>query len=165
LLAAIGVTVESMKLSELLRPEAIRIPLEASDKEAAIAELVTLLERTHDIDSDGEVLSRVIARESMMSTGIGQGVAIPHAKARAAPTVVASCGVTRTGLEYESLDGDPVRLMILVVSPEAERGLHVRALAAISRLMLSAETRERLIGAPDVASFRASLRAAERHLD
>jgi len=153
-----------MKLSEFLNPAAVRIPLRSTSKEPAITELVTLLEASHGIDSDGEVLSRVLARESMLSTGIGHGVAVPHAKARAVKGVIASCGVAPDGLVYESLDGEPVRLLFLVVSPETERGPHVRALAAISRLMLDVAVRTTLTEALDPEAFWRHLLEAEQRL-
>jgi mannitol/fructose-specific phosphotransferase system IIA component (Ntr-type) len=154
-----------MKLSDILDPAAIRVPLTATGKEQAIRELVDLLESTHQIDSMGEIWSRVIARESMVSTGIGHGVAVPHAKARSVRDLVASCGVVPDGIDYDSLDGAPVKLLVLIVSPEAERGPHVRVLAAISRLMIEKASREALIGASDAETFWSRLLAAEEELE
>ena len=157
--------VRAMKLTDFLQTDAIRIPLEASTTEAAIAELVGLLEQSLEIDSHGEVLSRVIARESIMSTSIGHGVAVPHGKPRSIRSLAAACGVIPGGIDYDSLDGEPVRLLLLVVSPEAERGPHVRALAAISKLMLNDAIRNALCEASDPAAFHERLLAAERQLE
>jgi len=153
-----------MKLSDILVPSAIRVPLRATEKEDAIRELVDLLEEQNGIDSRGEIWSRVIARESMVSTGIGYGVAVPHAKARAVREVIASCGIAPRGIDYESLDGAPVKLLFLVVSPEIERGPHVRVLAAISRLVIDPESRRSLTEAPDAGTFWKRLLNTESQL-
>ena len=87
-----------MHLSELLNEDAVSLSLRARDKESAIKELVQLLESAHRVDTKGEILSKVLQRESMMSTGIGNGVAIPHGKTRLLDQLVASCGVSLPGI-------------------------------------------------------------------
>ena len=103
-----------MRLTELINPQAVNTRLRARTKRDAIAELVELLESAHGIDSQGEILDRVLRREAMMSTGIGNGVAIPHGKAKLVDRMVAACGVSPEGIEFESVDGDPARLFILL---------------------------------------------------
>src|SRR5689334_1286101 len=93
-----------MRLSELLTPQAITTRLRARAKREAIAELVELLEAAHGIQSQGEILDRVLRREAMMSTGIGNGVAIPHGKAKLVDRMVAACGVSPDGIEFESAE-------------------------------------------------------------
>ena len=107
-----------MRLTELLNPSAVTLKLKAREKRAAIDELVQLLESAHGLNSQGEVLDRVLRREAMMSTGIGYGVAIPHGKARAADSMVAACAVSPEGVDFASEDGQPVYLLVLFVSPE-----------------------------------------------
>ncbi|MBI5836285.1 MAG: PTS sugar transporter subunit IIA [Candidatus Eisenbacteria bacterium] len=148
-------------LSELLNVRAIRIPLQASGKDEAIRELVEVLETAHGLKTEGDILSRVVRRESMMSTGIGNGVAIPHGKSRLVESLVAACGVSPEGLDFDSVDGEPAALFILLVSPENVRGPHVKALANISRLMKEETVRAALRGAPDAESFMQVLRDAE----
>jgi mannitol/fructose-specific phosphotransferase system IIA component (Ntr-type) len=151
-----------MNLSELLGdPPAVRIPLHGASKRSVIAELVQLLEQAHHIESNGDVLSRVLERERLMSTGIGFGVAIPHAKSPHLKEVAASCGVVPAGLDYEAADREPVKLLFLVVSPEEVRAGHVRALAAISKLVHSREVREALLDAGDPQAFVECLIDAE----
>src|SRR6267154_954170 len=101
-----------MRLTELLTPQAITTRLRARSKRDAIAELVGLLEAAHGIDSQGEILLRVMHREEGQTTGIGNGVAIPHGKARAVSRMVAACGVSAAGVEFESVDGEPVTLFV-----------------------------------------------------
>ncbi len=148
-------------LTEFLNDQSVRIPLQARDKEAALRELVETLETAHGLKTDGEILSRVQRRESMMSTGIGNGVAIPHGKTRAVDQLIAVCGVSAEGVEFDAVDGEPAHLFILLVSPENVRGPHVKALANISRLMKEDAVRDALRSAPDAPAFLKVLRDAE----
>jgi fructose-specific phosphotransferase system IIA component len=150
-----------MRLTELLNPQAVTTRLRSRAKRDAIAELVELLESAHGIDSHGEVLDRVLRREAMMSTGIGNGVAIPHGKAKLVDRMVAACGVSPEGIEFESVDGEPVQLFILLVAPESGGALHVKVLANISRLLKEESVRQSLREAANPDAFVAALRAAE----
>jgi len=150
-----------MRLTELVNPQAVNTRLRARTKRDAIAELVELLESAHGIDSHGEVLDRVLRREAMMSTGIGNGVAIPHGKARRVDRMVAACGVSPDGIEFESVDGEPARLFILLVAPESGGALHVKVLANISRLLKEESVRQSLREAENAEAFVSALRAAE----
>ena len=150
-----------MHLSELLNEDAITLSLRARDKESAIKELVQLLESAHRVDTKGEILSKVLQRESMMSTGIGNGVAIPHGKTRLLDQLVASCGVANAGIDFDSMDGEPATLFILLVSPENLRGPHVKALANVSRLLKEESVRKTLREAKTSEAFLAALQSAE----
>src|SRR5262249_42293391 len=135
---------DPMRLSELLNPDAVTLELRAREKRAAIVELVQLLETAHGLDSQGEILDRVLRREAMMSTGIGYGGAIPHGKARACDRMVAACAVSPEGVDFASDDGQPVHLLVLFVSPESATTQHVRALANLSRLLKEESVRQSL---------------------
>jgi PTS system nitrogen regulatory IIA component len=150
-----------MMLSELLVPAAISTRVRATTKREAIAELVALLEDGHGIDSQGEILDRVMRREAMMSTGIGNGVAIPHGKARSVDRMLAACALAPSGIEFESVDGEPARLFILLVSPENIGAIHVRVLANISRLLKEESVRQDIVESGSAAELLAALRAAE----
>jgi fructose-specific phosphotransferase system IIA component len=152
---------DAMRLTELLNEKAITTRLRARNKRDAIAELVELLESGHDIDSQGEILDRVFRREAMMSTGIGNGVAIPHGKARLVDRLVAACAVSPEGIDFESVDGEPASLFILLVAPESGGALHVKVLANISRLLKEESVRQSLRESASPESFMAALRAAE----
>src|SRR5262247_3818450 len=142
-----------MHLSELLNERAITLSLAARDKESAIKELVQLLESAHGVNTKGEILSKVLQRESMMSTGIGNGVAIPHGKTRLLDHLVAACGVSPRGIEFDSMDGENANLFILLVSPERLRGPHVKALANVSRLLKEESVRNALRTSATPAAF------------
>jgi len=150
-----------MRLTELVNLQAINTRLRARTKRDAIAELVELLEKAHGIDSHGEVLDRVLRREAMMSTGIGNGIAIPHGKAKLVDRMVAACGVSPEGIEFESADGEPATLFILLVAPESGGALHVKVLANISRLLKEESVRQSLRDAAGPDAFLAALRSAE----
>jgi len=150
-----------MRLTELVNLQAINTRLRARTKRDAIAELVELLEKAHGIDSHGEVLDRVLRREAMMSTGIGNGIAIPHSKAKLVDRMVAACGVSPEGIEVESAEGEPATLFILLVAPESGGALHVKVLANISRLLKEESVRQSLRDASGPDAFLAALRSAE----
>ena len=150
-----------MRLSELLKTASISTRLAAKTKREALAELVGLLEGAHGFESRGEILDRVVRREEMMTTGIGNGVAIPHGKARAVDRMAAACGVSPEGIDFESEDGQPARLFVLFVSPENAASLHVRVLSNISRLLKEESVRQEIIDSDNPAELLAAQRAAE----
>ena len=150
-----------MYLSELLNENAVSLSLKARDKESCIKELVQLLETAHGVNTKGEILSKVLQRESMMSTGIGNGVAIPHGKTRLLDHLVAACGVAPGGMEFDSMDGEPASLFILLVSPESLRAPHVKALANVSRLLKEESVRNALLLSATPQEFMGVLREAE----
>jgi PTS system nitrogen regulatory IIA component len=150
-----------MLLSELLSDDAVLPRLKATAKRDAVAELVDLLESAHGLDSRGEILDRVLRREAMMSTGIGNGVAIPHGKARAVDRMMAACAVSSAGVDFEAVDGEPAYLFILLVSPESVGTPHVKVLANISRLLKEESVRRSLREADSAGAFLAALKAAE----
>ena len=150
-----------MRLSELLNENSVSMRLRAREKREALVELVDLLESGHGFNSQGEILDRVMRRESMMTTGIGNGVAIPHGKARSVDRMAAAVGVCPDGLEFDSEDGQPVYLMVLLVSPESVTTQHVKVLANLSRLLKEESVRTALREAKSPEAFMASLLAAE----
>jgi mannitol/fructose-specific phosphotransferase system IIA component (Ntr-type) len=148
-------------LSELLAPERVRVPLASSTKDAVLEELVGILRDAGALDDADEVLRAVRRREEVLSTGIGSGVAIPHGKARGASGLAMAAGVTRAPIDFDALDGQPVRLFFLLVGPEEAAGQHVKALSRISRLVRRDDFRERLAAAGSPAEFLAVLAEAE----
>jgi mannitol/fructose-specific phosphotransferase system IIA component (Ntr-type) len=150
-----------MYLSELINEQAISLSLAARDKDSCIKELVQLLESAHRVNTKGEILSKVLQRESMTSTGIGNGVAIPHGKTRLLDHLVAACAVSPAGMDFDSMDGEPAYLFILLVSPESLRGPHVKALANISRLLKEESVRLGLRQSRTPQEFLSLLREAE----
>jgi len=113
--------------------------LSGADKDAVITELVDTLSANGLLEDRETVLEAVFTRERTRSTGIGSGIAIPHGKCGAVKELVMALGITGKPLEFESVDGKPVSIVILLVSPADQTGPHIQALARISRLMLDEE--------------------------
>ncbi|MEW6621145.1 MAG: PTS sugar transporter subunit IIA [bacterium] len=131
-----------MKLAELLSVEVIETDLKATDKDSVLKELVDLLFKAGEITNREKILEAVKEREKLMSTGIGHGVAIPHAKCEGINTLLAAFGRSKKGIDFQSLDGEPVYLFFLLLSPENVTGPHIKALAKISRLLKHHYVRE-----------------------
>jgi nitrogen PTS system EIIA component len=147
-------------LTELLTPDRVVVPLAARDKAGVIAELTR-----HLVERSGggfkEVLGAVEEREAVLSTGIGFGVAIPHARSSAVSELSVVCGVSPVPVPYDSIDGEPVRLFFMIVGPESSAGQHVRILSRIARLVRRENLRERLRDAATPDQFYQALLDAE----
>lgn len=135
-----------MTLGNLLSADAILPEMQATERYAAIAELVALLvERGQIAAADSDVvLAALRAREETMSTGIGFGIAIPHASSDRVSKVVAAFGRSTQGIEFEALDNAPVRFVVLFVVPKDQFQTHLRTLAAIAKFLNDRSVRERL---------------------
>ena len=151
-----------MRLSELLNSKAVSLQLEGRTKRDVLVELVALLESSHGFSSQGEILDRVMRREAMMSTGLFPGAAIPHGKARSVSRMAAACGLSPEGVDFESEDGKPTHLFVLLVSPENLTTPHVRLLANISRLLKEETVRKTLLEARSPEEFLAAVVNGEK---
>ncbi len=133
-----------MILTQILQPDCIKVPVESRDKEAVITELVDLLDANGLLLDRDKALEAVLTRERTQSTGTGAGIAIPHGKCNAVKELVMAIGIAHEPIEFNSIDGKPVTILILLVSPADQTGPHIQALATISRLMLNEEFRQQL---------------------
>jgi len=133
-----------MILTQILQPTCVKAPLDSTNKEDAIEELVNLLADNGCLSDRGDAFEAVIAREQTRSTGIGSGIAIPHGKCSAAKELVMAVGIAPEPIEFESIDNKPVGIIILLVSPPDQTGPHIQALARISRLMLDEQFKSQL---------------------
>jgi fructose-specific phosphotransferase system IIA component len=124
-----------MRLTDILKPENIKVPLEATTKSAAIAELVHLLATNGQVTDEKKVLDSVLERESTRTTGIGNGLAIPHGKCAGTVDLVMAIGKPAQPIDFQSIDGRPVSVIWMLTSPPDKTGPHIHALARISRLM------------------------------
>ncbi|MDD5217919.1 MAG: PTS sugar transporter subunit IIA [Candidatus Omnitrophica bacterium] len=124
-----------MKITEFLDKRGIKIGLESVEKEDVLKELVDILAEVKDIGDKKNIVKSLIERESLGSTGIGQGIAIPHGKTDRVSEIVAVLGISRKGVNFEALDGEPVYIFFLLVAPKETAGPHLKALAQISRLL------------------------------
>lgn len=124
-----------MKIMDFLNEKAVSANLKAQDKDGVLRELVDLLYKAGAIKDKEELINTLMARESLGSTGIGQGIGIPHGKSNKVKDLVAAFGISRKGVNFVSLDGEPVYIFFLLVAPEESAGPHLKALARISRLL------------------------------
>ena len=136
--------VRYMKIMDFLDKKAIDVELKSKDKPGAIRELVDLLAKASALRGREELVKALMAREGLGSTGIGQGIGIPHAKSNTVKELTAAFGVSRHGIDFDSLDGEPVNIFFLLVAPEDSAGPHLKALASISRLLKDKYIRDAL---------------------
>ena len=136
-----------MRLTEILKPANIKVPLQAKVKNEAIAELVNLLAANGEVSDAKKVLEAVLDREATRTTGIGNGLAIPHGKCNGTDHLVMAIGRPATPIDFQAIDGRPVNLIWLLVSPPDKTGPHIHALARISRLMTMDKFRSALAAA------------------
>ena len=142
-----------MKISELLDPRAIVADLQARDKTRTLAELTdALLICEPSLDRD-EVIAVLQERETLGSTGIGDGVAIPHGKLAGIPELKLVFGRSQAGVDFESMDGQPAYLFFLLIAPEESVGVHLKTLAKISKLLKDSSVRKKLLDASDQAAI------------
>ena len=150
-----------MLLSELLTADRVRIPLGGRTKDDLLRELVGLATSGHGPDVTDAVLAAVREREGRMSTGIGDGVAVPHGKTPALGDLRLAAGALPVPVDFDALDGAPVELVFLLVGPESAAGGHVRALSRIARLLRQEPVRARLRAARTSEEFVQAIRESE----
>jgi len=140
-----------MKISDFLCTKAISADLQGTSKKEIIEELIELLVDAGAIEKrhKNKVIEVLLAREALGSTAIGQGIAIPHGKADCVDKFVASLGVSKKGVDFDSLDGEPAYIFFLLVAPIDSAGPHLKALARISRFLKDKYIRENLKNAKD----------------
>ena len=140
-----------MILTQILELDCIKVPLEGADKESVITELVDILADNGALLDRDVVLEAVFVREETRSTGIGSAIAIPHGKCAGVKELVMSIGIAAEPIDFDSIDGKPVSIIILLASPTDRTGPHIQALARISRLMLDEEFKGKLenAGSPE----------------
>jgi len=151
---------DSMKILDILTKNCVRVPLEATEKIAAIAELVGLMHEQGMLDDHDEVLRAVLAREETRSTGIGLGLAVPHGKSTGCHSLVMAIGKPKTPIDFGSPDGRPCALIVALASPVDKTGPHIQALAGISRLWQTADFR---IAVSQAETADALCEAIQRH--
>lgn len=150
-----------MNLLDILSPDSIRAPLEASDKKGAIDELVDLLAAAGKV-SDPQVLKDAVwSRELTRTTGIGYSLAIPHGKCEGVPDLAMAIGKPAQPIDFASIDQKPVRLIVLLASPIDRTSDHIQALARISRLMTVESFREQMYAAQSADEIYALLEGQE----
>lgn len=147
-----------MRIQDILPPEAVVDGLRAETKEGVLRELSEAICRRHPDLSPDRLTAILMDREGLGSTGIGDGVAIPHGKIPGIDRLFAVFGRSPGGVQFASLDGKPARLFFLILAPENSAGMHLKALARISRLLKDQRFRGRLLAAEGVDGLSQVLR-------
>lgn len=136
-----------MNLLDILTRECVKAPLKATDKKGVIDELVDLLVAAGKVDDGQSLKDAVWTREQARTTGIGHGLAIPHGKSESVTSLAMAVGKPAQPIDFASIDGKPVRLVVLLASPPDKTSDHIQALARISRLMTMEQFREQIYDA------------------
>jgi mannitol/fructose-specific phosphotransferase system IIA component (Ntr-type) len=152
-----------LQLSELIQEEVIKVGLTARDKWEAIEEMVDVLVAAHEIRlaDRAAVIEAVTTRERSFSTGLKHGLAVPHGSVDCVGEILAALGTSAEGIPFESADGAPTRLVILLIIPKGEFKQNVRTLAGVSRLATTTELWERVLAAPTARELASVIRDFE----
>ena len=151
-----------MTLLDILSPESTVVGLKSNTKEEVIGELVDKLKMGESITDREIVLKAVLDREQIMSTGIGDGIAIPHGKSDSVIHLTAALGTHKRGVDFEALDGEPAYVFFLLVSPANVSGPHIKALARISRLLKNDAFKKQLVEATSTEEILATIETEEK---
>jgi PTS system nitrogen regulatory IIA component len=136
-----------MRIRDILKDSAVIVGLKADTKKAVLEEMVSVLFEQGVVSDKQKMLEVLLARESLGSTGIGQGIAIPHGKSGVAKELAAACGISRGGVDFDALDDEKVFVIFLLVAPEDQASQHLKALARVSALLKDKYFRKALIAA------------------
>lgn len=147
-----------MKIVEILSEQVVIPELRGETKEAVLRELAEHLAGAHPEIKADQLVEVLWERERLGSTAIGDGIAIPHGKLPGLRSVIAAFGRHRSGVDFQSLDGNPTKIFFLLVAPEDSVGQHLKALARVSRLLKDGSFRERLISAEGRSELYACIR-------
>ena len=136
-----------MELKELIKESTIKLELESRDKDSVLDEMIKLLVDDNVVTNIKKFKKDILARESLSNTGIGFGIAIPHAKSKAVKEPRIAIGVTKKGVNYGSIDGQDVNMVFMIAVNDEQSDLHLRALANLSRKLMHEEFRESILNA------------------
>lgn len=152
----------SMNLLDILTPDCIKAPLAATDKKGVIDELVDVLAAAGRVSDPKALKDAVWTREQTRTTGIGHGLAIPHGKCAGMPNLAMAIGKPAKPMDFEAIDGQPVKLIVLLASPPDRTSDHIQALARISRLMIMDDFREQIYAAQTASAIYDVLKSQEK---
>jgi len=141
-----------MKIVEFLEQSAVVDDLAGTSAQQVLADLTRPLAASHKVDAQ-RLLETLLEREKLGSTGIGEGVAIPHGKVPGLPVIMASFGRCKAGVDFKAIDGKPTHLFFTLFAPENSAGAHLKALARISRIFKSPAFRDSILKAKDAAEI------------
>ncbi len=149
-----------MKILDVLSRDAICADLKAHDKKGVLEELATPVAEAAGVNRD-ELVRVLMDRERLGSTGIGGGIGIPHGKLKTLQTLALGFGLSRAGVDFESMDGKPTHIFFLLLTPENSTGLHLKVLARISRILKNEPFKEQLMAAATPEEIYAVIEAED----
>ena len=150
-----------MKLSDTLTTDRIVSDLQGPDKESVITELVEVAHEAGLLPNKEQYLERVLDREFLLSTGLGHGVAVPHAQAEGVQGLFCCLGISRNGVTYESVDDEPARILCLICAEEGDDAPYLLLLSNLTRLFGQADIRDRILQATSPDQIMAVINDAE----
>ena len=139
-----------MAIIDLIVPEVVKVGLTSADKPSVLRELLQILIDAGKVTNKDEVLDALIKRESLQSTGLEAGIAVPHAKTKAVPGLTLAIGINAEGIDFDAIDHQPSKLFFLMLAPPDKSGPHIEALAEIARMSKSKAFISALIAAKNV---------------
>ncbi len=134
-----------MKVSDILEEGGIEVELKSNTKNEVLDELIGLINTSFNFENIDEIRKAIYDREKLSSTGIGNGLAIPHAKVVGVDRIVAGIGLSKKGIDFSSLDKMPAHIFFILISPKEDQGSHVKTLAKIAKIFKNKEWRDKLI--------------------
>lgn len=150
-----------MRITDLLSKQSISLDLKAENKMAAIDELVDLVNASGNLSDKEEYKKGIIAREEQSTTGIGEGIAIPHAKTKAVKKACLGAAVSKVGVDYESFDGSLAHLFFMIAAPDGANNTHLEVLSRLSTILMDEDFRKNLMNAKSVDEFLSLIDAKE----
>ncbi len=151
-----------MRISEFLVTDAINLDLKSTGKRDVLMELLQPLQKAGKLADAKKMVDVLMEREELGSTGIGGRIAIPHGKAPQVKELAAILGISKAGVAFDALDGEPVNLFIALVAPEGSAGIHLKALARISSLLKDKAFKKSLLAAPSQEDVLKLIHAEEQ---
>ncbi|WP_099156586.1 PTS fructose transporter subunit IIABC [Virgibacillus ndiopensis] len=154
-----------MKITELLKEDTIILDLHADSKGNVITELVSKLNQAGRLNDKEEFMKGILAREKQSTTGIGEGIAIPHAKSEAVKTPAIAFGRSANGIDYDSLDGQPAHLFFMIAASEGANNAHLEALSRLSTFLMDQQFRDKIYQATSIEQILQAVNEKEAELD
>ncbi len=153
-----------MRLADILRESCIVANIKGKSKEEILIELVKPLREARLIEDQESVVEIIMERERLGSTGIGDGIAIPHGKTKAIDTILCTVGTSQEGVDFDAVDRKPVHIFFLVLAPEGSATMHLKVLSRISKILRDQSFRKKLIGLSDAGEIYRSIIAEEERV-
>ena len=152
-----------MRLTDILHESHVLMPLQTEDRDKTIRALIDLLDQNELLSDKEKAYLAVLEREKIMTTGVGNGIAIPHCKDSSCPNFAVALGLHPKGVEFHSIDKKKAKIIFLLVGPENNPGMHIKLLSRISRLMSNEELRDQLLACKTPAEVMELIREEEEY--